>query len=332
MLRSTLPALATLVTIAAICAGCDGSAQFRAAVPSKNQVQMRVPGQGSGQALVVGEQADFYKSSLDIATNVNGGVLGAFDIVEHVLQQPPTTQTDNTAVWGPSQPQGLERLSFQLTVVKVADDDFTYQLEARKKGDTGAFTQVFSGEAHPGDNDKGTGTLTYHLGSVRSLDDSSCLLGDIDVAYDAASEPRTLDVRFHAVADTCQNQRPTDAHYTYIENADKSGSMDFSFVANLNKPEENKPAEETMSVRTRWLATGTGRSDVQVSNGDIPGDLAAFIPGTTATTVNISECWDDNFGLSFSSTDPVELAPHLGHEAQGDVSACAFADAETAQL
>ncbi len=325
-----LLALASLGCVAALATACGGAAQFRAAVPTRDEVRMRVPA-SSASALSVGEEADLYKQSVAIATGVNGGVLWVFDVIDAILKQPPTTADDTTAVWGPTEPRGLDRLSIQFTVVKLADDDFSYKLEARKKGDAGDFTEIFSGEAHPGSEpNRGTGTLTYHLGSLRSLDDSQCLEGDIDVQYDAASDPRTLDVTFHAFDDACNDPHPTDAHYTYVENSDKSGSMDFAFQANLHKPEENKPLEEVMSVRTRWLATGAGRSDVQVSGGEIPGDLAAN--GIDATTVEIAECWDDTFNLVYADTNPDELEPHLGHENTGDASQCAFADASFAQL
>jgi hypothetical protein len=331
--------LAPVLSLAALATtACDGAAAFRRAVPQKETVALRVPGGDSGgkltQALTLGEQAPLYGQTVAIATSVNGGVLWVFDVIDHILALPPTTVDENVAVWGPSEPRGLERISYRFTVERVEEGHFTYHLDARKKGETSedAFIEVFNGEAFPGDDDDGTGTLNYHLGSILSLDDNSCLTGEINVAYDASSEPRALDVHFEQVANLCNDEELKDADYLYLENDDKSGQMDFAVRANVHKAEENKPAEEVLSVRSRWTTGGAGRSDVQVSEGEIPADLATYIPGTSATTVDVVECWDDAFALVYADTTPDELEPHLDHPQTGDAAACAFADASFAGL
>lgn len=338
---SLIHQLAPLVTLAAlvnVTSACDGAARFRQAIPAKSTVQMNVPGlDGSGalrQALTVGEEAGLYRETVKIASSVNGGALWVFGVIDAILAHPPTTAEGDTAVWGPTEPRGLEKLSFRFTVVKLAEQHFTYELEARPKGEESedAFVSVFEGEAFPGEDHDGTGSLTYHLGSLRSLNGDECLTGEIDVAYDAASEPRLLDVVFAQVANECAGETPRDAHYVYAEAADKSGQMDFAVNANVHKAEENKPGLEVLSVRSRWLATGAGRSDVRVSGDEIAADLAANIPGTTATTVDVVECWDDAFGLVYGDTTPDELEPHLDHPATGDAAQCAFTDASFASL
>ena len=326
MMMRILPLAALALT------ACNGAGDFRSAVPQRDNVQMRVP-QSGGQALTLGETASLYSESVKIATSVNGGVLWVFDVIDLIIAQPPTTLDETSAVWGPSEPRGLERLSYRFTVVKLEEQHFTYVLEARLKDADGDFTEIFTGEAFPTDDNDGHGTLSYNLGSLRGLDgEDACLTGVIDVAYDATSEPRALDVVFTQVADECAGERPTNAHYVYAENLDKSGHMDFAFRANIHGDDENKPLEEIMSVRTRWLASGAGRSDVQVSEGEVPADLEANIPGTTATSVELVQCWDDSFALVYGDTAPDELEPHLNNELVGDASLCAMADASFAEL
>lgn len=330
MMRIALHSLPALTVLAL--AGCSPGAEYSSALPQRDNVQMRVP-QSGGQALTVGETASLYEDSVRIATNVNGGVLWVFDVIDLIVAHPPTTLDETTAVWGPSEPRGLERLSYRFTVVKIEEAHFTYVLEARLKDDTGDFTEIFTGEAFPNEDNDGHGTLSYNLGSLRGLDgDAACLTGVIDVAYDAASEPRALDVEFTQVADECAGERPTNAHYVYAESADHSGQMDFAFRADIHGDAENKPLEELMSVRTRWLASGAGRSDVQVSEGEVPADLVANIPGTAATSVELVQCWDDSFALVYGDTAPDELEPHLGNELVGDASLCAMSDASFAEI
>lgn len=325
-------ALALPLVIAAT--ACGGRAElFTSVLPKKEHVKMNVP--SNNQALAAGDQSELYLATLGISTSVNGGVLWAFEVIEAIIAMPPTTIEDDSAVWGPSEPRGLERLSYRFTVNRIEEGHFTYKLEARLKENTeeSDFVIVFDGEAFPGEDDRGTGTLNYHLGSRRNLVLAQCdLIGEIHVEYDTTTEPRMLDVVLEGVADECQGEEPTDAHYIYTEAEDASGSMDFAVRNNIHKPEENKPQEEIFAVRSRWLATGQGRSDVQVSEGEIPADLATYIPGTTATSVEIVECWSDVFVVDYTDTNPDELEPHLNHEESGDASLCAFTEAEFASL
>ncbi len=310
---------------------------FGNVVPGSGQVRLNVPGASDDgaveQALLVGAQAGFYVATRDLAVQVNGGVGSVLRLVDDISQQPPTeTDSETFAVWGPSEPRGLERNSFRFTVTEVSEGTFDYQLEARTKDQTeeADFVVVFEGTATPGDDDKGHGELDVHWGALRSLDDSECLVGDLHVVYAADTEPRTLDVGFVEVADGCRDEAPTNATYHYTEAADASGVLDFSFIQNLHQADEQKPLEELFSIRSRWQADGAGRSDVQLSQGEIPADLAQYIPGTSATTADLVECWDASFNVVYADTNPDELEPHLGHEQEGEASACVFADASFA--
>src|SRR5688572_7691493 len=250
--------------------GCKRGPDFASAVPKQGQVKMNVPAASEGQALLVGETSGLYVTTLAIASTINGATLGTFAILEAVVRSQPTTQTENEAVWGPTQPEGLEPLSHQLTVTLVEEGHYTYKLEARRKDDTGPFTVVFEGEAFPGDDDKGTGSAVWHLGSQRNLVVSQCaLVGDIAIDYDATSEPRVLNVDFIQVADECKGETPHDARYTYTESADASGTMEFAVDADIHGAADNKPELETLAVVSQWRSDGAGRSDVIVSGGEV---------------------------------------------------------------
>ncbi|MDP2341334.1 MAG: hypothetical protein Q8O67_10270 [Deltaproteobacteria bacterium] len=326
------------LSLAGACAlsACNAN-PFAGVVPSKGQVRLNVPGatEDGAQALLAGAQSEFYVSTLNIANTVNGGVGFVFRIVEEISGLPPT-ETDNEtfAVWGPSEPRGLERNSFRFTVNKGDDESFAYKLEARAKDQTAEedFVVAFEGIAFPGEDDKGHGSLDVHWGALRSLDDTQCLVGDLHVDYAADEEPRRLDVSFVEVADGCRDETPTNATYQYLEAADASGQLDFAFQANMHKVEEDKPLEEIFAVRSRWQGDGRGRSDVRLSEGEIPADLALNIPGTAALSADLVECWDANFDVVFVDTAPAELEPHLGHAEEGDVALCAYADASFAEL
>ena len=77
-------------------------------------------------------------------------------------------------------------------------------------------------------------------------------------------------------------------------------------------------ANETLSMHSRWMETGDGRTDVQVTGGDV---------GTAVDTSN--ECWDSNFFSVYSaaSYDPSDPNVDWGSE-----SSCAFASAALVSL
>lgn len=335
LLKKTITLTAAALSLAALSA-C-GAGDLRTAVPTQGQVKLNVPGaDDDGQALRAGETSELYGTTVGLARTINGGVGAVMNLSERIIALPPTdTDGETYAIWGPSQPRGLERNSFRFTLNKVAEGEFDYVLEARPKASEAEedFVVIYEGTAFPADGDRGHGSLDIHWGALRSLDpDNECLIGDLHVEYTADEEPRRLDVTFAEVADGCRDETPTNATYHYEENEDASGLLDYAFQKNLHEANENKPLEEIFTVRSRWLADGQGRSDVRLSDGEIPADLAANIPDTDATTADIVECWDAGFNVVYSDTTPTELEPYLGHPEEGDAALCAFADASFASL
>lgn len=326
-------ALLALSATATFTAACNDNG-LRDGVPAQGLLTLNVP-EEDGQALRAGATSELFRLTREIATNINGSVGFVFALSEQILALPPT-ETDNEtyAVWGPSEPRGLERNSFRFTVNKVDDSQFTYKLEARPKAATeeSDFVVVWEGISFPDGADGGHGELDIHFGTLRSIDDSECNSGDMHVDYVADAQPRTIDVIFTGVANACNAEAPTNASYHYEETADGAGLLDFVFVKNTHGDDENKPLEETSAVRSRWLADGQGRSDVRISGGEIPADIAANIPDTTATSADIVECWDAGFNVVYVDTNPDELEPYLGYDEEGDAALCAFADASFAEL
>jgi hypothetical protein len=325
----------SLIGVVAASAACGG-AELRLAVPTRDELTLRVPGaDGEGQALRLGETSRLYEGTAQIARTINGGVGTVFALSEQIMALPPTdTDGETYAVWGPSEPRGLERHSFRFTVNRVAPGQFDYRLDARLKDAVAEedFVAIWEGTSFPADEGRGHGTLALHWGALRSLDGDPCAVGEVAVDYAADVEPRRIDVRFVEVVDGCADERPTTASYHYEENADESGLMDYAFKKNLHDVAEDKPLEEVFAVRSRWLADGQGRADVRLSEGEIETDLATHLPDSGATTADVVECWDASFQVVFVDTTPAELEPVLGFSEEGDVSACAFAEASFSAL
>jgi hypothetical protein len=325
-MHKTLATVTTALAVAASACGADDGNALLRAVPQRGTVSMNVP-TGQGQALSLGETSPFYRSTVEIAVAVNGGIAGVYNVIEAITALPPTS-TDNAtvAVWGPSQPRGLERNAFRLTVSKVSDGVYSYVLDARPKASIADedFVAIVDGTATPNDNNDGSGSLNVHWGALRSLDGNECMIGELRSTYDASSEPRTLAVTFIEAKDGCRDDGPpTSAEYLYAETADQSGTLDYAEEKNIHAQDEDKPLDETFEVHSRWNGAGAGRSDVRIGGGEVTPDLAALLPASGATGVDVVECWDASFALVYTATTPTELSP-LFNESAGDSAQCAF--------
>lgn len=297
-------------------------------MPSRDDVSIDVPS-SEGQALSLGEQSPFYEMTYGVSRTVNGGILGVFELIDRIIEHPPTVSEENRRVWGPSEPRGLERNAFKFTAERVAEGQFLYALEARPKdGGDDEWRVVFDGEAFPAEGSKGTGTLTLHFDTMNELNGDP-LVGTAVVVYDTTLPDgrREVDVSFDNFANTNNDEQRTIASYHYGENGDSSGDFEFSFHADLHANDaEDKPLIETFTINSRWLGTGAGRSDVVISGGEVPGDLETHLPDSGATSVQATECWDDGFALLYADTSPEELRDAV-RPLMGDAAACPFAEA-----
>lgn len=324
---NALVAVALCLPLAA-CGGLQD--EMLEGMPSRDDLSIDVPA-SDGQALSLGERSGFYEMTYGVSRTVNGGIAGVFDLIDHIVALPPTVSEENRRVWGPSQPRGLERNSFMFTAERVVPGRFLYKLEVRPKDapeDTD-WLVAFDGEAFPAEGSKGTGTLNLYFDTMHELNDDP-LIGTAVVVYDTtlAEGRREVDVTFDGVANTNHNEEPRIATYRYGENADASGDFEFSFNTDLHADgEENKPLLETFTINSRWLGTGTGRSDVVISGGEVPADLAEHLPDSDATLVQATECWGDDFSLTHSDTTPEELRDAV-RPLLGDAAACPFTEAD----
>lgn len=122
-------ALVAIASTADLGSAC-GENDLRTAVPSQSLLALNVSdSDGDGQALRAGAISELYRLTRGLAVTINGSVGFVFALSEQILALPPTdTDNESYAVWGPSEPQGLERNSFRFTVNdKIDDATFDYR-------------------------------------------------------------------------------------------------------------------------------------------------------------------------------------------------------------
>jgi hypothetical protein len=303
MMTKTILAATCAITFAGGCIRQDGPPEEIArAIPTNDQVKINLP---DSAAKSLTDVATYYKATRDVTRTFNGSTAWVLITIHAIVQYPVTSQKGDVYTWGPWS-DTLDPAEYKLDVTANADGTFDYQLSGRSKTMANSqFEVVIDGHAAPGAAEgQGTGNFLLDFDAGRRVNpiDSGDAKGQVDVHYDLAA--RHLDLH---IMTTDANGNAVSADYAYEETADHAGDMTFEIQADAG----GGAALEDLTLRSRWLGTGAGRSDVRFSGGDL---------GTSQATA--SECWGTNF-IRVYYTDSVNYAP-----TEGDVAKCAFATSD----
>jgi len=293
--------------------------EFRNGVPVSDNVRLNVPA-SSGAALsasdlgqrldsLKGETSNFYQLTRGATNLVNGGAVAVLSLVKAITDNPPTTISQNQAVWGPGS-DALSPTTWKLTVNRKAANVYSYTLEGKAKtAPDSAFVTLLSG-THNLDGG-GSGTFLLDWTQAQTLPEHDDNVGTAAFTYsrDAAGEV-AVATDFKQVRDHASGQR-VDVQYRYHGKPDQSGAFEFGTLTNST----GGPALERLTVKSRWLASGAGRSDVKLAGGDLK-ENATF-----------NECWDARF-LSQYVRNSFDVSLAYGVEATD----CGIAGADYSNL
>ena len=319
-----------LLVATLVLTGCGQMTQeerFRSGLPTQEMVEVKSPGargQAAGEVSAQGKQnetSDLYKLTRGAVTTVNGGTLAVLGLVQGVTKHTPTTVSEDTAVWGPHS-EALARNAWRLTVKRTAENTYTYALAAKaKEAADSEFVDVItgtqkaavdaSGEVVEG---YGQGEFTLNWDKLKKLPENDGNDGSLTVKYarpDATSAV-TVDAQFIQVKDEANPDRRVDARYAYSSLPGQGGQFDFKQLQNAVG---SSTKQETLTIKSRWLETGAGRSDVKVSGGDL------------ATEATLNECWNTSFASRYAK---YSWAPSEGYGSEAND--CAFPSAVYSSL
>ncbi len=306
----------------------DQGSEFAAGVPRSSTVAMAVPGsdskaltvEGSSYALS-GQVADWYLITRAVTVNVNAGALAVGGLVKLVTDYPATSVTLDSAVWGPWQGP-LDPVEWKVTITRVAPHQYQYKFEGRDKHDaSAAFVAILSGTHSPGLDAQGremegfgTGSFTLDWNARATLPQPDSNVGTANYTYDHMDPAAVVSItaKFRQVKDDNQPGKLVDVDYAFVQNPDADGSMDFLY----NVPANATTAGGLGKVKSRWLWSGAGRSDVSVTTTD------------SALIYTVSECWDTNY-LSIYKSVPLSSSATDNY---GSEAACAFTSAEYSSI
>jgi hypothetical protein len=332
-----------ILTAAIAVEGCgkmDGD--FDDSVPTKDTVAVVVPVSGASTAAVttgnvtvrrsalMGDVAKDYVLTATLAAVVNTATGAVLDLVKGITNFPPTSVEGETAVWGPGT-DALSTNTYRLTVTRQAAHVFAWKLDGKgKTADDSAFVTILSGvhtravdaagQPAPG---FGSGNFVIDWDAADTLPQHDQNVGQMAFTYARTSPTATVtnNVTFTNIYDNCEPSTCSthgqifDALYAYAQTPGAGGDLQYGATENFVA---TTSANETLSLHSRWMANGSGRTDVQLTGGDV---------GTAVDTSN--ECWDSNFLSVYSaaSYDPGDPSVDWGAE-----SSCLFPSAALVSL
>lgn len=298
--------------------GVDKGEPFRQGFPRSETVKLNLPenktaltAEGTRRDGIEGQISEFYKLTRGVTVTVNAAGGAVLNLVEKIVEYPPTTVNGNVAVWGPHT-DALSPNTFKFTVTMTAQNQFDYLLEAKGKTEAdSAFRTILSG-SHVSTGDKlGSGTFLLDWDKTQTLPEHDSNVGIASYTYSkqTAGADVAIDALFQKVKDGETGQL-VDVNYKYREVPANGGSFEFR----MNKNWVTGPGVEVLTVKSRWQQGGAGRSDARATGGDLPGPATA------------SECWDNGFASRYLNAS--WATAQTGN--YGAETACAFATAEYA--
>jgi hypothetical protein len=313
--------LLTSAALGSFAAGCaikpDDSERFREAIPTQEQVALRVPGAEAMNTGSVGKTsiriktdpgsvtnagdatARYYRFTRDMTNAVDFGTAVILGSVWSIVHTEPTSIDAKTAVWGPGAASALEPAVWKFTVKEVGTAEYDYVLEGQPKAG-GAWLTVMQGhgfgKASPQHE---TGWFEWNNDNYRTLDPARAKDdGTTKVTYDLKKLPATIAVELRPSASKAW------ADVTVIHQDAGAGSVEITALGDLD---DSKATQlEDIHLLSRWTAKGSGRADIEMKNGDLP------------FTVTARECWSESFARVYYE-DTVSFEPKTGTE-----TACAL--------
>jgi hypothetical protein len=318
------------------CGKVDGS-EFEGSTPTKDTVALVVPAASSTtattgavsagsvtikQGALLGDTAKDYVLTATLAYVVNTATVAVLGLVKTITDLPPTSVDADTAVWGPGT-DPLSANTYRLTVVKQAPEVFAWKLDGRgKTAPDSAFVTILSGvhtRAVDADGNVmagfGSGNFVIDWDAAATLPQHDQNVGQMAFTYSRQSPAATVtnNVTFTNIVDNCDPSSCSthgqifDALYAYTATPGSGGELKYGATENFVA---TTMANETLSLHSRWMETGAGRTDIQLTGGDV---------GSAVETS--SECWDSNFVSVYSAASYDPSNPNVDWGAE---SSCAF--------
>ena len=243
----------------------------------------------------------------ETTADVNAFILNVLDLLDRIRSAEPDQRTKNSRIWGPWYLDDLG-IYVRLEVIR-AEPVFTYDLTLSHYPDRDRDI-LLSGSWAPGSNaedGRGEFVFDYDVQSIYFADATQT--GTLVVQYDTTGPLLDLRVSAYNLVDPDTGDI-VDNEYAYYREGQGVGYFYFQMLKDVynasdeaNTDEEATPKQERISLWSVWDETSAGRSDLQITGGDLGETIYSGI-----------ECWTPDQNPVYS------VFP--GCEETGDLAFC----------
>ena len=318
---------ALLLIVAVGLAGCDLSnrlfeedALFLRAVPTVEDVTVEHPGAEDAEDAEDAARGDdeipaqIPPQARMVAEDVNGTVFWFLGVLDWIMDQPITTRTEHSRVWGPFEPEAGSSAWYRLTVERNPDNPrfFSYSIDGSADGE-GGWEPVLFGEFARGGGDllrEGIGNFCWDADAQADLEE------DGGGGLMCVEHVRTDDkIRLHVVFHDWLQPDGQRTRFSYFFAHREGGGGVLEYRTEADFVGDGDGLRELSETRVRWTRQGPGRADFLLSGGTL--DVAGG-------EVSGSECWDGRFVQTWW------LVEGVGEffEGRGSEDTCVFAGRE----
>ncbi len=279
----------------------------------------------------VGDHAEYYTDVVQFTEDINHYTLYFLSLIDEITSYDATECTDDACTWGPWQDTGLDQAQSRFIMTLVAADTYDYMLQWRPKNSDSEddWKDIWTGHVVVSTTTarRGEGYFTIDFTTANDIDWMIEELGVMHVDYNTVSDGRQIDIEFVNFIPDYEDlwwvDNPFNADYRYVNHDDNTGSFTFDWMDDIHYDEfEGADHEilEHMWFNTRWQANGVGRSDLIVTDGDLPADFDLL-------AWKSSECWDSAYLRTYYTESGVDMAGGetvVPDSTEGDDMDCAF--------
>ena len=259
----------------------------------------------AGLARAAGEPSHYAEVLNDLTTQTNEGLGAVLELIGTVTELPPS-HLDNGAelvVWGP---WAVEGVFGQLTIQGQDDGSLEWALQFRPE-DQEDWVDGLIGVIDAGSTEEAsTGRFTIDFSVAQTFEEIDGITGAVSVDYDIAANGAVAEVSFTQVS--AEGVMPRDGTLRYAHTRGEGGQLDTVLEENVDGTDTDAP--ETIQTRARWDGTGAGRTDAELSGGDLG-----------SAPHSETECWGSARTVTY-------YANTFTLEVDGESALCAFATPE----
>ena len=294
-LETSVASAAALLVASACGTYSDTDIPYLEAVPTNLAIALPQGGEAGCP-----NPSDLAADAQSAGDSINSSIERVVELLDLILQVSPSARTADSRTWGPFADKAHAGFELQMAMTKSADGG-VYTVELQERGKTGAFVSILDGELDGATAANGSGTLTLHFDSLRTLglNQPGDPLRPMTVTYDFTADPKVITL-------TLSDTFGVLPAFTYDWSGFANGDAEFTYEVTARDG-------GTLVIPAFFSARGAGSA------------VVTYTPASGAAST-LTECWDNAFCVSYVD-DPTDVTERCSSSPcdLGSASLCVMA-------